>query len=207
MIKYNLLIIEDNVPYRSALVEIVSHLADIRIVGAFSSYEDAKPLLKKQPIDIVLLDIELPGINGVEAVGKIKTTHPKAMILMVTVFEDSEKVFNALCNGATGYITKNASGSQIIAAIEDMIAGGSPMSAQIARMVVSSFQKTTSSVLSERETDVLTLMAQGNSYSKIASKLFISGNTVKFHIKNIYDKLHVNSKEDAISEAKKKRIL
>ena len=127
---------------------------------------------------------------------------------MVTVYENSEMVFNALCAGATGYLTKNLKPNDLINSMEEAISGGAPMSIHIAKMVVSSFQKKNSSIqLSQREKEVLTLLATGNSYDSIAEKLFISKNTIKFHLKNIYLKLQVHSNIEAIQKANEENLI
>ncbi|MFZ1788593.1 MAG: response regulator transcription factor, partial [Saprospiraceae bacterium] len=148
-----------------------------------------------------------PGMNGVEGTKQIRKLMPKSLILIVSVYENSEMVFNALCAGASGYITKNTTSKILIESIQELLDGGAPMSISIARMVVSSFQKAANSILSDRETEVITLLAQGKSYKSIGETLNISRNTIKFHIKNIYEKLEVNNREDAISLASEKKYI
>ena len=147
------------------------------------------------------------AIDGIEGIQKIKKTNPEIHIIVITVHEDSEMVFEALCAGASGYITKNANHSRLLDAIDEVQSGGAPMSTQIARMVVSSFQKNQNSPLTARETEVLELIAKGKSYSVIADELFVHKETVKSHIKNIYFKLHVNCKADALEIARKNKLI
>jgi len=153
------------------------------------------------------MDIGLPGISGIEGIRRIKSAKPDIDILTVTVHDEDEKVFNALCAGATGYLTKNVSPERLIQAINEVRNGGAPMSTNIARMVISSFQISTQSPLTPRETEVLQLMTKGKSYTMIADELFINKETVRSHIKNIYQKLNVNSKSAAIEKATKERII
>jgi len=149
----------------------------------------------------VLMDIDLPGMNGIEGTMQLKRKRPTCIVLIITVLEDSDKVFRSLCAGAGGYIIKNSDTHQIVADIDEAFAGGAPMSLSIAKMVVQSFNRIQESPLSARERDVLRGIAEGKSYSKIALDLFISKETVRSHIKNIYQKLQVNSKAEAIRVA------
>ncbi|MGV6832208.1 MAG: response regulator [bacterium] len=203
-----IVIVEDNVTLAKEFKEIIN--ASNTIFSVEDVYHNAEEAIERLEIDqphIILMDIELPGINGVDATKKIKQLRPKTLILVVTVHENSQIVFDALCAGATGYLTKNASSVQLINAINEIADGGSPMSMKIARMVVQSFQRKTSSILSERELEIVTLLSKGSSYQKIADTLFISINTVKYHIKNIYEKLEVTTKQEAIDKANKDRLI
>ena len=201
------IIIEDNEPLSMAFKEIVDSSDNFKVINVFHNCESAIKVINKLKPDIVLMDVELPKMNGVEGTKIIKRMLPNTFIIMVTVYENSETVFNALCSGASGYLTKNTNPNQLINALEEVLEGGAPMSINIAKMVVQSFQKSLTSILSTRETEVLTLLAAGKSYISIANLLFISKNTIKFHIKNIYDKLQVNSREDAIDKANKERLI
>lgn len=194
-------IIEDNTAIRNGFVNVLLEVGEYEVVGQYGNCEDALENLQKDLPDIVLMDIELPGINGIEGTALIKKQLPRCMVLIITVFEDSEKVFKSLCAGAGGYIIKNSNTRSIIQTIDEALAGGAPMSLSIAKMVVNSFSFQHESPLSERETEVLQSIAEGKSYSKIALDLFISKETVRTHIKNIYRKLEVNSKADAIKIA------
>ncbi|TAF44133.1 MAG: DNA-binding response regulator [Sphingobacteriales bacterium] len=156
---------------------------------------------------VILMDIHLPGINGIEATRKIKNKFPKADIIMVSSSDSSEIVFESLKAGAVGYIVKDNIHQCIIPSIIECIHGGAPMSASIARMVATSFNQTQSSVLSDRETDVIKLLSEGQTYTQIATELFIAPNTVRSHIKNIYIKLFATNKSEAIKAAKNQRII
>jgi DNA-binding NarL/FixJ family response regulator len=153
------------------------------------------------------MDIELPGMDGIQGTKEIKKMLPKTKVIMVTVYENSRNVFDALCAGATGYLTKNTNSDKLIEALDELQAGGAPMSINIAKMVVESFKKAPDSVLTERETQVIEMLSQGSSYKSIALKLDISINTIKYHIKNTYDKLQVHSKEEAIKEASDRNLI
>jgi DNA-binding NarL/FixJ family response regulator len=153
------------------------------------------------------MDLELPGMHGIQGISKIKKLSPEIDIIVITIHENSELVFEALCAGANGYITKNTNYSRLLDAIKEVEAGGAPMSSNIARMVVESFRKNQNSPLSVRETEVLELLAKGKSYSIIADELFIHKETVKTHLKNIYYKLQVKSKAEAIEKALKYKLI
>lgn len=153
------------------------------------------------------MDIELPGMSGIEGVKIIKDRYVKIDIIMLTVHEDLSLVFKALTAGACGYLDKSASEQKILDSVKEIYEGGAPMSYKIAKLVVSSFQKKSDSVLTDREHDVLNLLCNGDSYKEIAYKLFISVGTVRHHIKNIYYKLHVHSKSEAVAKALKERIV
>lgn len=205
---YKVVIIEDNKPLSEGFAEVINASKNFRVESIYHNCEDALLRLKEDGADIFLVDIELPGINGVEGAEKIKKILPKSHIIMVTVYENSDMVFDALCSGATGYLTKNVSPDEIIDALNEVVQGGAPMSIKIAKMVVSSFQRTPSKIkLSRREKEVLTLLSEGNSYDGIAEKLFISKNTIKYHLKNIYIKLQVNSNVEAVQKANKENLL
>ena len=200
-------LIEDNKTLNDAFVGIINDSENFTISGAYITAEEAIENLKEDSPDFVLMDVQLPLMNGVEATKIIKQKRPQTGIIMITVYENSETVFDALCAGATGYLTKNTTSSQLIDALEQANNGGAPMSIHIAKMVVSSFKKNVHADLSERELEVLNLLSKGKSYRSIAEQLFISTNTIKFHIKNIYDKLQVSSKEEAINKANNQNLI
>lgn len=206
--KNKVVIIEDNLPLRKGFVEVINATDNFIVENDYDTCEEALKNLKIDKASIFLVDIELPGMNGVAGVKEIKKVYPNANIIMVTVYENSEIVFDALCAGATGYLTKNISPNELIDALNEIIAGGAPMSIKIAKMVVNSFQKKPSKIeLSPREKEVLILLSEGNSYDAIAENLFISRNTIKFHLKNIYIKLQVNSNIEAVQKANRENLL
>ncbi|GAA4805484.1 response regulator transcription factor [Litoribaculum gwangyangense] len=207
-LKHKVVIIEDNIPLSEGFAEVINTTENFKVVNVYHNCEDAIENLKYDNPDIFLVDIDLPGINGVEGTKQIKKIMPNCSIIMVTVYENSSMVFDALCAGAMGYLTKNVSPEDIVESLNEVVNGGAPMSIKIAKMVVSSFQKQPSKIeLSQREKEVLTLLSEGNSYDGIADKLFISKNTIKFHLKNIYIKLQVNSNIEAVQKANKENLL
>ncbi len=200
-------IIEDNDEIREGYSFIINSLKNYYVINAYTNCEDALKNLTKDHPDIVIMDLELPGMTGIEGTFEIKKLRPTTDIIVNTVFESNKLVFDALCAGATGYLTKNSEDFELIKALDTVSAGGAPMSTHIAKMVVSSFQINPKSPLTTRETEVLKLVAEGKSYSTIAKELFIAKETAKTHIKNIYNRLHVNNKADAIAQAKKDRLI
>ena len=200
-------IIEDNQQIREAFASLLSFRDDFRVVGKYESCEEAlKDLSEDQP-DVVLMDVDLPGMSGIEGTKKIKKDSPRSNVIIITVFENGKTVFDALCAGASGYLTKSSDRDKLLSDIDEVLSGGAPMSSKIARMVVSSFQKNTNSPLTDRETEILSQIAEGRSYTSIGENLFISKETVKFHIKNIYLKLQVNNKADALRKANEDKLI
>lgn len=202
-----ILIIEDNDIVRDGFRLLIKSNSEHQVVGAFDRCEAAIDKLDDLKPDIVLMDLDLPGIDGIEGTKAILKHYPETKIVVITVHEESDRVFDALCAGASGYITKDTNQDDLINAIEEVSNGGAPMSSQIARMVVSSFRQHEQSPLTSREQEVLNLLSQGKSYSEIAEELFVHRETVKSHIKNIYEKLHVNNKKEALEVARKNRFL
>lgn len=207
MFKKRVLIIEDDTDLRSCFELIVNSSDNFVVSESFSSAELAIKSLKKRKPDIVLVDLELPGISGIEAIKKIKEESPKSECIIVTVYDDSEMVFQGLKAGASGYIIKSSNFLEIIRALEEISSGGAPMTPQIARMVIDNMHMNPNSPLSVRETEVLRLTAEGKSYSEISSELFISKATTRSHTRNIYAKLNVNTKSQAIELAKKDKLI
>ena len=202
MSKKRIVIIEDNPEIREGFTVLLNNTAEYEVINQYSHCEDALRRLSTDAPDAVLMDIELPGgINGIEGTVIIKKQLPKCIVIIITIFEDTEKVFRSLCAGAGGYIIKNSNTEDIVQNISDAFAGGAPMSLSIAKMVVQSFQQKKESPLSGREAEVLQAVAQGKSYTKIATELFVSKETVRSHIKNIYEKLAVNNKAEALKIA------
>jgi len=202
-----IVIIEDNDQIREAFTLLLNLRDDFSVVNTYSNCEDAIKNIEDDAPHIVLMDIDLPGISGIEGTKIIKKKIPSANIIIITVFENGKTVFEALCAGATGYLTKNSDKDRLMSAIDEVIKGGAPMSSKIARLVVQSFQKNMNSPLTSRETEILSQISEGKSYTNIADALFISKETVKYHIKNIYIKLQVNNKADAIKRANEDRLI
>jgi len=191
-------IVEDNNAVREGFATLINSSGVYVVAGAYDTCEEAIRRLERDQPDVVLMDIDLPGISGIDGTSRIRKLRPGLIVLIITVHEDSDKVFQSLCAGAGGYIVKNSSGEQILRSIDEALAGGAPMSLHIASMVVNSFKLSTDSPLSERERQVLQGIAQGKSYTKIAIELFINKETVRTHIRNIYRKLSVGNKSDAL---------
>jgi DNA-binding NarL/FixJ family response regulator len=202
-----IVIVEDNDAVREGFSLIINSVSSYYVVNGYDNAEDAIKHLKKDKPDIMLMDLELPGMNGIEAINIIKKSSPHIQLIVNTIYENSDLVFQALCRGASGYITKNTSHTELLDALDEVTNGGAPMSSKIAKMVVASFQKNQNSPLSPRETEVLELLSKGKSYSMIAQDLFVTKETAKSHIKNIYSKLQVHSKSEAIAKATKEKLI
>ncbi len=200
-------IVEDNEVVKDGFELLINGMSEHKVVSTYTNCEDAIKHIKDDNPDIILMDLELPGMHGIEGIKHIKKMLPGVNIIVITVHENSQLVFESLVAGATGYITKSSNYNKVLEAIDETMKGGAPMSSNIARLVVESFQRNTNSPLSPRETEVLELLSKGKSYSIIANELFIHKETVKSHIKNIYYKLQVNSKADAIEKALKNKLI
>lgn len=206
--KHKVVIIEDNIPLSEGFRQVINKTEKFKVVNSYDNCEDAIKNAQKDDAEIYLMDIELPGMNGVEGTKQLKDINDQIDVLVVTVHENSETVFDALCAGATGYLTKSLMPEQLVEALHQTISGGVPMSIKIAKMVVGSFKRKPSKIeLSVREKEVLTLLSEGNSYDVIADTLFLSKNTIKFHIKNIYGKLQVNSNVKAVQKANRENLI
>jgi DNA-binding NarL/FixJ family response regulator len=199
-------IVEDNPQVRSSLSKLIDGTGGFRCVSRHGSAEEALVEIPKLKPDVVLMDINLPGINGVECVRKLKPQLPKTQIIMLTVYQNTEHIFNALAAGATGYMLKQTPPAELLAAIKDVHVGGSPMSSHIARKIVQSFQQPAPAAsaeaasLSPREAEVLDLLAKGFLYKEIAEQMKVSYATVHTHIRHIYEKLHVRSRTEAVAK-------
>jgi DNA-binding NarL/FixJ family response regulator len=202
-----IVIIEDDQIIREGYALLIGQAEGYQVVNSYESFDEAAKSIADDSPDVVLLDIELPGTNGIQAIPKLKKILPHAYILILTVYESEKTIFEALANGASGYLTKNTPATKIVESIREVKEGGGPMSVNIARMVIKSFQRNQESPLSRRETQILEQIADGKSRSQIARDLFIDLETVRSHIKNIYLKLDVNSRADAIKTAKENKLI
>ncbi len=200
-------LVEDDDDIRTSLALLLGGAEGFACVGAFADAESALGALDAARPHVVLMDIELPGISGIEAAAEIHRRWPDVDVVMLTVHADEELVFRALAAGATGYLLKETGTERILEALREVRRGGSPMSRSIARRVVESFRPPGESPLSARETEVLAQLCEGHSYQRIAQALFISEDTVHFHIKNIYRKLQVHSKSAAVARALRDRLV
>ncbi|MBA4053654.1 MAG: DNA-binding response regulator [Marivirga sp.] len=205
--KKRVMIVEDDQEIRNSFTLIVNSSQKFMAVNAYGSAEDAIANLNRDKPEIVLMDIELPGVNGIQGTKVIKDKSPHTDIIMVSVYEDSELVFEALKAGASGYITKSANYMELLSALDEIVKGGAPMSSRIARMVIDNFHVNPNSPLTKRETEILQLISEGKTYTQISEELFISKETAKTHIKNIYSKLQVNSKSEAIAKANLEKLI
>ncbi|HRB30556.1 MAG TPA: response regulator transcription factor [Ferruginibacter sp.] len=205
-----ILIFEDNVALRQSLKTLLMGVEGYEVSGDYSNCKNAKEITETILPDIVIMDIDMPEVNGIEGLKIIKETKPDTQIIMHTVFDDDQRLFDCLCHGASGYILKNTTFSKLIEAIDTVQKGGSPLSPLIARKVLNSFhqvERTNTYQLSKRELEILGLMVQGFSYKMIADACFISIDTVRGHIRNIYNKLHVNCGREAVVKALKDKIV
>jgi len=201
----NVAIIEDQLEIRESLATLLRGSFGFSLAATYENAEDAMEQLPAIDPHIALVDIHLPGKSGIIAVKALKKVCPNTLFMMVTAFEDNENIFNALKAGATGYLLKTTPPAKILEAITDLAQGGSPMSAQIARKVVASFNALKQvnaelEKLSGREQEILNLLSKGFRYKEIGDKLFVSTETVRTHISNIYQKLQVNSRTDALNK-------
>lgn len=200
-----LAIVEDNARYRKELARFLEGCAEFSAVHVHGSAEQALAELPQNPPDVVLMDINLPNLSGIECTARLKALLPKLYILMLTVYEDTDSIFQALQAGATGYLLKRAHPDEILRAIHDVRSGGAPMTGHIARKVVESFRQAPPSPneadnLSPREREILELLAQAYQYKEIATALSISYATVRTHIERVYQKLQVCSRAEAVAK-------
>ncbi|MBI5214350.1 MAG: response regulator transcription factor [Ignavibacteriae bacterium] len=205
-------IVEDNPDYRIGTALVVKHSSLCSLVGSYERAEDLLYEFDSVKPEVVLMDIGLPGLNGVEASRQLKNKYPDVQIIILSVFEDDENVFQAICAGACGYLNKPVMPERLVVAVQDAHEGGTPMSPRIARKVLEMFKhfapaQKNNYDLTEREKEVLKQLVNGDDYKMIAEKLFLSLHTVRAHIRSIYEKLHVHSKSQAVSKALKEQVL
>jgi len=205
-------VIEDNDTYRNAIAELVDSTEGMRCTHAFQSCEKALKTLEDEfAPEIILMDIGLPGMSGIEGLGRIKAISPSTELIMLTVFDDEKKIFEAICAGASGYLLKSAQPHEIIEAVHQVLVGGAPMDARIARKVLDMFSRlslpTEEYGLTGREKEILRLIVDGLTAKGIAEKLFLSFRTIDTHVKNIYTKLHVHSRSGAVAKTFRERLL
>jgi DNA-binding NarL/FixJ family response regulator len=198
-------IVEDDAQARKILAQWIGRASGFRLAGEWGDAESALGILPEKKPNVVLMDINLPGISGVEAVKKLKHLLPGTQFVMLTVYEDADHIYNALAAGATGYLLKQTPREELLGALEEVHRGGSPMTSNIARKVVQSFRQTSEPVpaaegLSQREQEVLDFLARGYLYKEIADRLNISVPTVNTYVRRIYEKLHVRSRAQAVAK-------
>ncbi len=205
-----LIVYEDNDLLRDSLVSLIALDNRFELIAAYSNATEIENKLKNFSPNVILMDIDMPGITGIEAVKKIRQQDATVPIIMLTVFEDNSHVFDALRAGASGYLLKKYISTKLFEAIEEVLSGGAPMSPSIARLVVNSMQNMAPAnnyALTARENEILAELSNGQSYKMIAASLAISLDTVRTHIKNIYEKLQVHSQTEAVSKAINERLI
>ena len=205
-------LVEDKRLIREGLGSILDRAEGLRCVGAYPSVEQALPALEEKPCDVLLLDIQLPGMSGVDGVTAVCERFPDTRILMLTIYEEEDKVFESIRNGACGYLLKKTPPAQIAEAVRQARGGGSPLSPEVARRIVEHFQNAPApprreSSLTPQERSLLKLLADGHSYQSGAERLGVSINTVRDHVRSIYEKLHVHSKAEAVSKGLRRRLI
>ena len=207
------LIIEDNDLFRKSLTNVINKSSKMKCAGAYISAEDALKDIEQKELkpEVVLMDIGLPGITGVECISYIKDLSPVTKIIMLTIHDDDDNIFKAVCSGAAGYLLKDMQPDKIIESIEEVLSGGAPMNSNIARKVLDLFKNMTAPVasydLTDRESEILKLLVDGLSKKQIAEKIFLSYHTVDVHIRHIYEKLEVHTCSGAVAKALKERLL
>jgi DNA-binding NarL/FixJ family response regulator len=207
-----LLLFEDNQQLRESVSALIGLSNDFFLLGSFGDVSQVEEQVKKNEPEVILMDIDLPGMNGIEAVKKIRTFNNEVYILMLTVFDDNKHVLDAICAGASGYLLKKYLPEKLIEAIHEVRHGGAPMSPGIARLVISQLQQLPTTPvntyqLTAREKEILASLSKGNSYKLIAAQFEISIDTVRTHIKHIYDKLQVRSQTEAVSKAINEKLV
>lgn len=213
MNKIRVLVFEDNFRLRESLYFLINSEEDLECCGTYPDCKTLESAIRESKPDVILMDIEMPGMNGIDAVRIIKKEFPKLPVLMQTIFHDDSHIFNAICAGASGYLLKSASSEIYAQAIRDVYNGGSPMSGPVARRVLELFQKNIAPAnendydLTQKEKEVLASLIEGKSFKQIADTIGISYETVRSHMKNIYAKLHVHSNTEAVIKAIKEKIV
>ena len=211
MAAYSIILYEDNALLSESIQSMIRLSEKVELIGAFENPMKSTLQLKELKPDLLIMDIDMPGMSGIEAVKQIRSIDQEIPILMLTVFDDNNHVFDAICAGASGYLLKKHISSRLFSAIDEVLEGGAPMSPSVARMVLASMHRKASSNnpyhLTPKEKEVLTSLSKGNSYKLIADQLTISIDTVRSHIRKIYEKLHVHSQTEAVSKAINEKLI
>lgn len=205
-------IVEDQREIRECLALLVNGTEGYTCTGSYRSMEEALEKIPKQLPDVVLSDIGLPGMSGIDGVRRLKELHPGLLVLMLTVYDDDERIFDAMCAGACGYLLKKTPPARLLASLEEVVAGGAPMSPEVARRVIALFREIrppdrADYHLTPHETRLLKLFVEGHNYKTAAAELKVSVNTINFHVRSIYDKLQVHSRSEAVAKALLNRLV
>ena len=205
-------IIEDQRDIRDGLTMLINGTEGYRCTGSYRSMEEALAQISREMPDIVLSDIGLPGMDGIEGIKLLKERYPQMLILMLTVYDDDDRIFDALCAGACGYMLKRTSPARLLESLKEAVTGGAPMSPEVARRVITLFRdirppERADYELTPHETRLLKLLVEGHNYTTSAEELGVSINTIKFHMRNIYEKLQVHSKSEAVAKALRDRLV
>jgi DNA-binding NarL/FixJ family response regulator len=204
-------IIEDQVKFRQCLEVLIDGTEGFQCAGAFRSMEEALDKISRDPPDVVLADIGLPGMSGIEGVRVLSASHPGLQVLMLTVYDDDERIFDALCAGACGYLLKKTPPSRLLEAVKEAAGGGAPMTPEVARRVIKLFREIhppeRDCELTPHEIRLLNMLVAGHNYRTAAAELGVTSHTVAFHLQNIYQKLHVHSKTEAVAKALRNRLI
>ena len=205
-------IIEDHRAMRDGLVSLINFTDGFKCIGSFGTMEEALARLRHDKPDVVLSDIGLPGMDGIEGIKKIKEMYPQMTILMLSVYDDDERIFDALCAGASGYLLKRTPPSKILESMREAISGGAPLSPEVANKVLRLFREVRPPEkvdydLTPHELRLLKFLVQGHNYTTAAAELKVSYNAIKFHMKNIYEKMQVHSKSEAVAKALQNRVV
>ena len=205
-------IIEDQREIREGLRELIDGAEDLRCSAAFGSVEEVMPRMGSDLADVVLVDIGLPGKSGIEGIRLLKERNPELVLVVLTVFDDDRRIFEAICAGASGYMLKKMPAPRLLQGIRDAAVGGAPMSPEIAARVIALFRQTRPAApedhdLTPHEVRVLKLLVDGHNYKTAAVELSVSVNTISFHMRRIYDKLHVHTKSEAVAKALRDQII
>jgi len=205
-------IVEDQREIRECLALLVNGTEGYTCTGSYRSMEEALEKIPRQLPDVLLSDIGLPGMSGIDGVRRLKELHPGLLVLMLTVYDDDERIFDAMCAGACGYLLKKTPPARLLASLEEVVAGGAPMSPEVARRVIALFREIrppdrAEYHLTPHETRLLKLFVEGHNYKTAAAELKVSVNTINFHVRSIYDKLQVHSRSEAVAKALLNRLV
>jgi Response regulator containing a CheY-like receiver domain and an HTH DNA-binding domain len=205
-------IVEDQREIRECLALLVNGTEGYTCTGSYRSMEEALEKIPRQLPDVLLSDIGLPGMSGIDGVRRLKELHPGLLVLMLTVYDDDERIFDAMCAGACGYLLKKTPPARLLASLEEVVAGGAPMSPEVARRVIALFREIrppdrADYHLTPHETRLLKLFVEGHNYKTAAAELKVSVNTINFHVRSIYDKLQVHSRSEAVAKALLNRLV